>query len=174
MSCIFSDTHHEWCLSRRLTASGEKVHLHIGGVQSKGYVSMKFYLIGPSPIWATNQVFADWYDIIYSLKYEILYKPRQHCRLSICSYFGWLWKILNLGRAGLSIQTFYLKTNSYFNVFSTASVSTQTDSVPHCRLLTGWYIVWKEAFTVCRSTGAMSHSCKLYSLWGFMWNDSVF
>ena len=25
---------------------------------------------------------------------------RQHCRLSICSYFGWLWQILNLRRAG--------------------------------------------------------------------------
>ena len=29
MSCIFSDTRHEWCLSRRLTASGEKVHFLI-------------------------------------------------------------------------------------------------------------------------------------------------
>ena len=27
---------------------------------------------------------------------------RQHCRLSICSYFGWVWQILNLRRAGLS------------------------------------------------------------------------
>ena len=27
---------------------------------------------------------------------------RQHCRFSICSYFGWLWQIQNLRRAGLS------------------------------------------------------------------------
>ena len=25
---------------------------------------------------------------------------RQHCHLSICSYFGWAWQILNLKRAG--------------------------------------------------------------------------
>ena len=32
-------------------------------------------------------------------------KARQHCRLSICSYFGWLWQILNLRRAGMSTQS---------------------------------------------------------------------
>ena len=30
---------------------------------------------------------------------------RQHCRLSICSFFGWHWQILNLRRAGLSRLT---------------------------------------------------------------------
>ena len=31
-------------------------------------------------------------------------RVRQHCRLSICSYFGRVWPILNLRRAGLSAQ----------------------------------------------------------------------
>ena len=28
---------------------------------------------------------------------------RQHCRLSICSYFGWLWQILNLRRGLMQV-----------------------------------------------------------------------
>ena len=31
-------------------------------------------------------------------------RVRQHCRLSICSYFGRVWQILNLRQAGLSTQ----------------------------------------------------------------------
>ena len=32
------------------------------------------------------------------------HRVRQHCRLSICSYFGRVWPILNLRQAGLSTQ----------------------------------------------------------------------
>ena len=42
----------------------------------------------------------------YNVDDEKCDKDRQHCRLSICSYFGWVWQILR--RAGLSNPTHQL------------------------------------------------------------------
>ena len=43
---------------------------------------------------------------------------KQHCRHSICSYFGWLWQTLNLRRALLSKQTWHSWEASNFGFSS--------------------------------------------------------
>ena len=48
----------------------------------------------------------DWYP----LWFWSVPNGRQHCRLSICSYFGWVWQIQNLRRAGLSTKWWTMVT----------------------------------------------------------------
>ena len=71
----------------------------------------------------------------------------QHCHLSICSYFGWVWQILNLRRAGLSS----IKPHVYQDKFRAPDIplwevcnTWHRDPCPHN---TGWiFVAWSYGF----------------------------
>ena len=55
-------------------------------------------------------------------------EARQHCRLSICGYFGWLWQILKLRWAGLSSWCYWTiwATKQHWPL---SSIESQTDQL---------------------------------------------
>ena len=50
----------------------------------------------------SNKVRSDELHLLNKFAFKTLHHFRQHCCLNICSYFGWVWQILNLRRAGFS------------------------------------------------------------------------
>ena len=67
-----------------------------------------------------------------SKRLRLVPKLRQHCRLSFCSYFGWVWLILNLIRAGLSTKTVQITS------FSNLQQNIVTILYVHLKMVLGW------------------------------------
>ena len=75
------------------------VFLQIWGLSGLGFGFSGFRVVWGAGmleniICSLNLYFSDFKTALFS---------RQHCCLSICSYFGWVWQIQNLRRAGLSM-----------------------------------------------------------------------
>ena len=69
--------------------------------------------------------FAYWWRTIKHENGKFPVLVRQHCRLSICSYFGWVWQILNLRRAGLSSFGSWVSDNDQFKTEMLAHLNSE-------------------------------------------------
>ena len=85
-------------------------------------------------------------------------EPRQHCRLSICRSFGWVWQILNLRRAGLSRRACF--TEKKWQSMQDAKIRAKKKTIDSPRQLLA---VWTNYFITRRQSKI--HLLKLDTPW---------